>query len=169
MAARDDLHYTSSRLGEVLRPLGENGGSSFSLSELVLVWATLAAFLPYFLCFLLSPLLLLSFFLSLLYFTWNLHKTGIKWLLFNKNLEACDWSSFFSRFRENQSWYKHKLQTEVPTFHMKITHFWHLSLANQTSFSKFLNQAKMLQEDQRSFTDSCTSVWFKEMENFPRV
>jgi len=37
MAARDDLHCTSSRLGEVFRRLGENDSTSFSLSEIVLV------------------------------------------------------------------------------------------------------------------------------------
>jgi len=37
MAAREDLYYTSARLSEVLRRLGENGGSGFSLGEHALV------------------------------------------------------------------------------------------------------------------------------------
>jgi len=37
MAAKDDLHYTSSRLGEILLRLGEIGGPSSRLGEIALV------------------------------------------------------------------------------------------------------------------------------------
>jgi len=37
MAAREGLHCTIARLSEVLRRLGENGGSEFSLGEHALV------------------------------------------------------------------------------------------------------------------------------------
>jgi len=50
----------------------------------------------------------------------------------------------------------------TPRNFRKIKPGWWLSLAHQTSFSKSLNQEKMLQEDQRFFTNKCTYVWSRE-------
>ena len=59
MAAREGLHCMSARLSEVLRRLGENGGSGFSLGEHALVLSDPAEFLS---CFFIFPFTLLLFF-----------------------------------------------------------------------------------------------------------
>jgi len=99
MAAREGLHCTIARLSEVLRRLGENGGNGFSLGEHALVLSDLdniSSLFSLFLAFSFAPLKFFPF-STLLYLKFTQNKDQVT--SFQQKLG----SSFFFRFRENQS------------------------------------------------------------------
>ena len=83
------------------RPKLSLGRDCFGLSDP-------AEFLFY---FFISPFTLFLFFPPSIIIYLKITQNRDQVISLSPNFEACDWNSFFSWFKENQSWYKHKLRT----------------------------------------------------------